>query len=114
MSVIPYGFLPFLLTTSSFTEPETGNTVTLFGQSLGLVASDVNGNVSHNIFTATGGMTPVDLRNGDSAQPLTLAFRGQVDAGGAVPEPRAVLLLALVAGATLWRQMRSPGRKSSV
>ena len=71
-----FGFLPFLVSSTDFSEPESGNTVTPIGEELGLANSDVNGNFSHNFFTATGGMQPVDLRNGNPAQPLSLAFRG--------------------------------------
>src|SRR6185436_5475856 len=55
-----YGFLPFIVSTTSLDQGESGFTVTPFGQSLGLTASDVNGNASHNIFTSTGGMQVVD------------------------------------------------------
>jgi hypothetical protein len=34
--------------------------LTAAGLSLGLTNSDINGNFSHNIFTATGGMNIVD------------------------------------------------------
>ncbi|OGQ01482.1 MAG: hypothetical protein A2W38_05785 [Deltaproteobacteria bacterium RBG_19FT_COMBO_58_16] len=90
----PFGFLPFLVSSTTFHAVEVGNTVTPFGASLGLVDSDVNGNVSHNYFTSTGGMTPVDLYNGDTAMPLSLAFSGPISTGGVeVPEPSTLLLL---------------------
>ena len=60
--------------------------------SLGLDPSDVNGNFSHNYFSATGGMNVVDLFNGDATKPLSLAFRGPVTPTG-VPEPGSLLLL---------------------
>jgi hypothetical protein len=87
-----YGFLPFLVSSTDFGEPEAGNTVTAFGASLGLVDSDVNGNFSHNFFTATGGMNPVDLRNGNPDEPLSLAYRGPIGPGGVVPEPATLTL----------------------
>jgi hypothetical protein len=73
-----FGFLPFVVSSVDLQSAEVGNPVTPFGASLGLVNSDVNGNFSHNIFSATGGMQQVDLRNGDPAQILSLAFRGPV------------------------------------
>jgi len=88
-----FGFLPFLVSSTDFQTSEVGNTVTPFGGSLGLVNSDVNGNFSHNFFASTGGMSPVDLFNGNPTMPLSLAFRGQVGVGGAVPEPSTILLL---------------------
>jgi hypothetical protein len=93
-----YGFLPFLVSSTSFQAAETGNTVTAFGAGLGLVNSDVNGNFSHNFFSSTGGMNPVDLFNGNTQMPLTLAFRGQLTPGGVAPEPGTVLLLAIACG----------------
>jgi len=93
-AVQPFGFLPFLVSSTSFQVFESGNVVTPFGASLGLTNADVNGNFSHNYFTSTGGMTPVDLYNGNTAMPLSLAFRGQIGTGGvAVPEPSTLLLL---------------------
>jgi hypothetical protein len=91
-----FAFLPFLVTSTSFSEAENGNTLTAFGSSLGLSTSDINGNFSHNIFTATGGMNVVDRDSmGDI---LSLAFQGQVGPGGVVPEPSSLVLggLAIV------------------
>lgn len=87
-----FGFLPFLVSSTDFQTPESGNTVTPFGAGLGLVNTDVNGNFSHNFFASTGGMNPVDLFNGDPKMPLSLAFRGQIGVTG-VPEASTVLLL---------------------
>jgi hypothetical protein len=82
-----FQFLPFLVSSSDFQTGEVGNTVTAYGSSLGLVDSDVNGNFSHNFFSGTGGMTPVDLYNGDRQKPLSLASRGTfTDTGVNVPE----------------------------
>jgi hypothetical protein len=86
----PFGYLPFLITSTAFTEAENGNTLTPFGSSLGLLTSDINGNFSHNIFTATGGMIVVDR---DAAGDiLSLAFSGQLGPGGVVPEPSVLVL----------------------
>jgi len=87
-----FGFLPFLVSSADFQAGEVGNTLTPFGVSLGLDPSDVNGNFSHNYFSATGGMNVVDLFNGDATKPLSLAFRGPVTPTG-VPEPGSLLLL---------------------
>ena len=82
-----FQFLPFLVSSSDFQASEVANTVTPYGTSLGLVNSDVNGNFSHNFFTKTGGMEPVDLYNGNPQMPLSLAFRGTIDETGVnVPE----------------------------
>ena len=87
-----FGFLPFVVTSTSFNLTETGITVTPFGASLGLTNSDVNGNFSHNIFNGAFGLNPVDVDQ--SGNILTLAGRGQVTPGGvSVPEPSTMLLL---------------------
>jgi hypothetical protein len=95
-----FGFLPFVIANVSLSQSESGFTVTPFGTSLGLAVGDVNGNASHNIFTATGGMNVVD-RDG-SGNIITLAYRGQISPTGTVPLPAPAALLgsALVA---LWR-----------
>ena len=94
----PFGFLPFLVASTSFQAAETNNTVTVFGAGLGLVNADVNGNFSHNFFSSTGGMSPVDLFNGDPNMPLTLAFRGQIDTGGVIPVPEPETYALMLAG----------------
>jgi len=87
-----FGFLPFIVSSTSFDQSESGDTLTPFGTGLGLITTDINGNFSHNIFTSTGGLNVVDKdRSGDI---LSLAGRGQVNPGtGLVPEPGSVLLL---------------------
>ena len=107
----PFGFLPFLVSSTAFQSPESGNTVTAFGATLGLVNADVNGNFSHNYFAATGGMTAVDLFNGDPSKPLTLAWQGSIDDGGVtpVPEPATLTLFAIgfgVEGVRRYRRSR--------
>jgi hypothetical protein len=87
-----FGFLPFLTTSAPLSEFEGGNTLTSFGTALGLVNADINGNFSHNVFTATGGMNVVDRDAGGEI--LSLDFRGQIGPTGTSPEPSSILLLA--------------------
>ena len=95
-----FGFLPFLVSSTASSQSESGNTLTSFGSALGLSTSDINGNFSHNIFTATGGMNVVDL---DSAKEvLSLDFRGQLSSGGTVPEPSSGALLGTGIAALLF------------
>ena len=85
-----FGYLPFLVTSSQKNQSEVGNTITPFGVSLGLTVSDVNGNASHNVFTATGGLNVVD--NDSSGQILSLAYYGKIGSAGVTPEPGAATL----------------------
>jgi hypothetical protein len=106
-----FGFLPFLVSSLDFQSPEVSNSVTAFGASLGLVDADVNGNFSHNYFSATGGMSAVDLFNGDPNLPLSLAYRGQIGPAGVVPEPGSFLLLGMgLAGYGMLRARRRRAR----
>jgi hypothetical protein len=77
-----YGFLPFVVSSTGFNQNEVGNTVTLFGASLGLTDADVNGNASHNIFVGTFGLEIVDIDDENPPNILSLAGRGIVDDGG--------------------------------
>jgi len=102
-----FGFLPFVASSTAFSQTETGITVTAFGASLGLTDADVNGNFSHNIFQGTFGLQIVDVdRFGNT---LSLAGRGQVDPGGGIiPEPGTIVLLAWgVAGFAFRRRQAS-------
>jgi len=91
---LPFGFLPFLVSSTAFGAAETGNTVSAFGASLGLVNNDVNGNFSHNYFASTGGMTAVDYYNGDTSKALSLAYRGSFgETGVSTPDSASTVLL---------------------
>jgi len=75
-----FGFLPFVVSSTSFDQSEVGVTVTPFGGSLGLTAGDVNGNASHNVFTASSGLNVVDLDQFGNI--LSLAGRGLINPDG--------------------------------
>ena len=99
-----FAFFNFVGSSSDFQASEVGNTLTPFGASLGLTSADVNGNFSHNYFSATGAFLPVDLFNGDPTLPLSLAFRGDLVQE---PEPGTVLLVGIgCAGLSLRRRKR--------
>ena len=113
-----FGYLPFAISSTAFNQGEGGDTLTAFGLSLGLKNADINGNVLHNIFTSTGGLTVVDI---DSAgEILTVAGRGAVDPGtGLAPEPISLVLFtagAMILGLTKLRASRqtSPAAKGIV
>jgi len=104
-----FGFLPFIVSSTPLDQIESGNNVTPFGAGLGLAPTDVNGNVSHNVFDNTGGLNVVDF---DAAgRFLSLAGRGQVNAGTGltnnIPEPGTLELLAFgLAGFEFERRRR--------
>jgi hypothetical protein len=86
-----FGFLPFLVSSTGLSQGESGFTLSPFGASLGLTVSDINNNFSHNFFTGTGGMTPVDF---DAAgRIISLGFSGSISIGGVVPEPETYAML---------------------
>jgi hypothetical protein len=100
-----FGFLPFLVSSTAFSQAESGNTLTAAGAALGLVNADINGNFSHNIFTSTGGMNVVDRDS--SGDILSLDFRGQIGAAGVVPEPNLMVIIGVlifVVGFTVHRR----------
>ena len=78
----PFGYLPFVVSNIAFGQTESGVTVTQAGTALGLTNGDVNGNASHSVFTATGGMDIID--QDPQGQILTLAARGGNISGGGV------------------------------
>jgi hypothetical protein len=88
-----YGYLPFVVSSAALNQSEVGNSVTAFGASLGLADGDVNGNASHTIFTATGGMGIVDVDA--SNRILSLATRSQITVDGVVPEPGSLALVGV-------------------
>ncbi len=86
-----FGFLPFLVSATGLSQGESGFTLSPFGTSLGLTVSDINNNFSHNFFTGTGGMTPVDF---DSAgRIITLGYSGSITNVGVIPEPETYAML---------------------
>ncbi len=114
-SETPFGFIPFLISSTAFHTNETGNTVTAYGKAkFGFTDQDVNGNFSHNYFTASGGMQAVTLLNGIPDAPLTLAYEGQFTSGGvvvSVPEPSVLFTVALGALALMIHRLRGDGAR---
>jgi hypothetical protein len=86
-----FGYLPFIVTSTTFNEVENGNIVTACGAAAGLTSSDVNGNFSHNVFTSTGGLCVLD--QDPNGEILSLAGRAQLSTHGVVPEPASLALL---------------------
>jgi hypothetical protein len=95
-----FDFLPFIVTSTSLDQSESGFSVTPFGASLGLTNSDVNGNASHNFFIGT----PLDLSIVDvdaAGRTMSLAGRPQQ-----IPAPEPSSLLLLAAGLSILARIR--------
>jgi hypothetical protein len=103
-----FGYLPFIVTSLQLNQTESGFVVTPFGAGLGLSATDVNGNASHNFFNADFGMNIVDVDA--DGRILSLATRSPVTPGGVVPEPSSLVLLA--GGAVVFGFLRMRRRQS--
>lgn len=90
-----FGFLPFVTSSTATSQVESNFTVTPFGQTLGLVDSDVNGNVSHNIFTSLGGLNVVDEDVNGNA--ISAAYYGKIGNSGTqpTPEPASMAVIAI-------------------
>jgi hypothetical protein len=86
-----FGFLPFLVSSTGLSQNETGFTLSSFGVSLGLTVADINNNFSHNFFTGTGGMTPVDFDA--DGRIISLGFSGSLTPVGVVPEPETYAMM---------------------
>jgi hypothetical protein len=86
-----FGYLPFIATSTTLDQTESGFSVTSLGSSLGLTAADINGNASHNVFNGDFGLGVVDRDAAGNI--LSLAARTQVTPAGVVPEPSSILLL---------------------
>lgn len=91
-----FGFVPTVISSVNLNQNESGFTVSPFGASLGLTDADVNGNASHNIFTSTGFMQPVDF----DSQGNIMSLAGRV----IIPSPSGVLPLAALALAAIRRR----------
>lgn len=94
-----FGFLPFVTASNVLNQSESGFTVSPFGTSIGLTNSDVNGNASHNDFTALGGLNPVDYDAQGNI--ISAAYYGKIGNAGTLPtpEPGSFAVLALGAAA---------------
>lgn len=86
-----FGFLPFLVSSTGLSQGETGFTLSPLGVQLGLTPADINNNFSHNFFTGTGGMLPVDFDA--SGRIISLAFSGSLTPIGVVPEPETYAMM---------------------
>lgn len=73
VSTTAFGYFPFVHSTEAH-QGESGFEVTELGAAMGLVDADVNGNFSHSVLTATGGLAAVDHdANGNT---ISYAIRG--------------------------------------
>lgn len=91
-----FGYLPFVVTSTPLNQGESGNALSAFGSGLGLLASDVNGNFSHNVFDNDAGLNVVDTD--PAGHILSIAGRAQIDDHGVVPENGTLLMLGLGLG----------------
>lgn len=91
-----FGFLPFIVAELGSHQSESGFTVTPTGAAMGLLDSDVNGNVAHSIFTQTGGMDAVDLDA--DGRIMSLVKRGEAVGPGGVGSVMWIDHLALLPG----------------
>ncbi|HUH96003.1 MAG TPA: hypothetical protein VLZ89_01500 [Anaerolineales bacterium] len=72
-----FGFLPFLrISDIAQRQTESQNSVSPLGSEIGLTDDDVNGNISHNYFTASGNMQVIDID--PQGRALSLAVRGSL------------------------------------
>jgi len=69
-----FGFLPSIVSSAALNQGESGYTLSSTGLAMGLTTSDINGNASHNIFTSSGGLSPVDYD--PSGNIISLTERG--------------------------------------
>jgi len=102
-----FGYLPVAISSISPTAPFT---VTVAGAAspYDLFTSDLN-DPTHNSFGLIGGLTPLDLDNGNPSQATTLAGIVTIGGGGfnPIPEPSTFLLLASgLAGLAAWRRRK--------
>jgi hypothetical protein len=104
-----YGYLPVTVSSIPPTPPFTV-TAAGAGAPFFLTNGDVN-DPTHNSFGLIGGLTPLDLDNGNPQQATTLAGNVRIGGGGfeQIPEPASLLLLGSgLAGlaAISWRRRR--------
>jgi hypothetical protein len=84
-----FNYIPQFTAAAALNQTEVGYTVSAFGASLGLTNADVNGNASHNIFTAwSSGLQPVNFDA--QGRVMTLAGRTRI------PSPGTGAVLALM------------------
>jgi hypothetical protein len=82
-----FNFIPQFTAAAALNQTEVGYTVSAFGASLGLTNADVNGNASHNIFTAwSSGLQPVNF----DAQGRVMTLAGRL----IIPSPGGLALFA--------------------
>ena len=75
-----FGFLPFLVAEAPAGQQEVNFSLTPAGSAMGLMDTDVNGNVSHVVFNESGGMDVIDVDA--QGRVVSLAARGPISSGG--------------------------------